>query len=78
MPGLSLNGHKVVGDRVLSMGRWMALHVADASIASRPGDEAPSSGTNYCRVDLLGKMSPLIRPQAIDADRRRQCRTCCK
>ncbi len=58
MAGLSLYAHKIVGDQILTMGRWLALHTADPTDAGSMASEVPTSGTNYGRIDLQGKMSP--------------------
>ena len=33
MSGLTLYAHKIVGDQVLTMARWMSLHIADPTDA---------------------------------------------
>ncbi|SNS36050.1 hypothetical protein SAMN05216374_0971 [Tardiphaga sp. OK246] len=58
MSGLSLYAHKIVGDQILILGRWMALHIADPTDVGSDSNEVPTIGTNYSRVDLQGKMSP--------------------
>lgn len=57
MSGLSLYAHKIVGDQLLAMGRWMSLHIADPTDFGSSANEVPTSGTNYARFDLLGLMS---------------------
>jgi hypothetical protein len=57
MSGLSLYAHKIVGDQILVLGRWMSLHIADPTDAGSSGAEVPTSGTNYSRIDLQGKMT---------------------
>ena len=58
MSGLTLYAHKIVGDQVMTMARWMSLHIADPTDAGSDSNEVPTAGTNYSRIDLLGKMSP--------------------
>ncbi len=58
MSGLSYYAHKVVGDQVIALGRWMSLHTADPTDFGSTAAEVPTDGTNYARVDMLGKMSP--------------------
>ncbi len=57
MSGLSLYAHKYVGDQLVALGRWMSLHTADPTDAGSSAAEVPTSGTNYARIDMSGKMS---------------------
>jgi hypothetical protein len=57
MSGLSLYAHKIVGDQILTLGRYMSLHIADPTDAGSASNEVSTSGANYNRIDLLGKMS---------------------
>lgn len=58
MSGLSLYANKYVGDQLLALGRWMSLHTADPTDAGLSGAEVSTSGTNYSRIDMQGKMTP--------------------
>ncbi|WP_445490185.1 phage tail fiber protein [Rhodopseudomonas sp. RCAM05734] len=58
MSGLSLYAHKIVGDQILTMGRWMSLHIADPTDFGSSANEVPTAGTNYSRFDVQGLMSP--------------------
>lgn len=57
MAGLSLYAHKYVGDQILTLGRWMSLHLLDPTDAGLTASEISTSGTGYARIDMLGKMS---------------------
>ena len=58
MSGLSLFAHKYVGDQIITLGRYMSLHTADPTDAGLTTAEVSTIGTNYARLDMLGKMSP--------------------
>jgi hypothetical protein len=58
MSGLSLYAHKIVGDQIIALGRWMSLHTADPTDSGSDASEVSTVGTNYARLDMAGKMSP--------------------
>lgn len=67
MGGLSLYAQKKLGDHILGIASWtmptavwMSLHTADPTDSGSTVDEISTSGTNYGRVDLLGKMSEVV------------------
>ena len=57
MSGLSLYAHKLFGDQIITLARWMSLHTGDPTDVGLGTLEVSTVGTNYARIDLAGKMS---------------------